>query len=170
MRIKVIRGDITKQEVDVIVNAGNHKMLGGGGVDGAIHRAAGPGLLLECRTLGHCDTGDCRVTKAYNLPAKHIVHTVGPVWIGWTEDEKNKKDEQLTSCYRRCLEEAAKLGAETVAFPSISTGAYGFPVRRAARVAHNAVNDFLEANETIKTVTFVCWQEDDYNAHMELHG
>lgn len=131
--ITLIRGDITEQDdVEAIVNAANRTLLGGGGVDGAIHRAAGPGLLAECRELGGCATGDAKITGGHRLPAPHVIHTVGPIWAA---SKAAEKDEQLGSCYRRCLEVAREKGLATVAFPSISTGVYRFPVERAARIA-----------------------------------
>ena len=139
-RIEVVEGDITKQAVDAIVNAANTTLLGGGGVDGAIHRAAGPELLAECRTLGGCATGQAKITKGYRLPAKWVIHTVGPVW----RDGQHGEDELLASCYRSCFALAAQHGIRTIAFPSISTGAYGFPMERAARIAVRETRAFLE--------------------------
>ena len=139
-RIEVVEGDITKQTVDAIVNAANTTLLGGGGVDGAIHRAAGPELLAECRTLGGCATGQAKITKGYRLPAKWVIHTVGPVW----RDGQHGEDDLLASCYRSCFALAEQHGIRTIAFPSISTGAYGFPMERAARIAVRETKAFLE--------------------------
>jgi O-acetyl-ADP-ribose deacetylase (regulator of RNase III) len=161
-RIEVIEGDITKLDVDAIVNAANKTLLGGGGVDGAIHRAAGPALLEECRTLGGCETGQSKITGGYNLPARHVIHTVGPVWGGGGRGE----DELLASCYRTSLELAAEHGLSTVAFPSISTGAYRFPVKRAARIAVSEVKAFLEENDTVEKVTLVCFGQKAYDIHV----
>ena len=152
-RICVIEGDITQQPVDAIVNAANTSLLGGGGVDGAIHDAAGPELLKECRTLGGCPTGEARITKAYNLPAKHVIHTVGPVWNGG----KRGEDELLANCYRNSLALAAQHGLRTIAFPAISTGVYRFPIDRAARIAVREVTAFLRQHPHITSVCFVCF-------------
>ncbi len=152
-RIEVIQGDITQQKVDAIVNAANTTLLGGGGVDGAIHRAAGPGLLEECRKIGGCPTGEARITHGYNLPARWVIHTVGPVWRGGTHNE----DQLLANCYRNSLDLAARYGVKTIAFPSISTGAYGFPVERAARIALREIATSLAANPTVQKVIMVCF-------------
>ncbi|MGD0125209.1 MAG: O-acetyl-ADP-ribose deacetylase [Terriglobia bacterium] len=157
-KITVVEGDITKQHVDAIVNAANTTLLGGGGVDGAIHRAAGRGLLEECRTLGGCATGQAKITKGHNLPAKWVIHTVGPVWQGGGRRE----DELLASCYRASLELAVKNGVRTIAFPAISTGVYGFPFERATVIAVREVKRFLEETPSLEKVVFVCFGKDAY--------
>jgi len=154
-RLKILEGDITKQEVDAIVNAANTSLLGGGGVDGAIHRAAGPELLEETRKIGGCPTGEARVSKGYRLPAKWVIHTVGPIWAGGHRNE----EKLLSGCYRNCFKAAVGLGVKTIAFPSISTGAYGFPLDRATEIALKETKEFLETNETLETVVFVCFGE-----------
>ena len=160
-RIAVVEGDITRQPVDAIVNAANTTMLGGGGVDGAIHRAAGPQLLEECRTLGGCPTGQAKLTKGYRLPAKWVIHTVGPVW----RDGKHGEDELLASCYRNCFAIVEQHGMRTVAFPSISTGAYGFPMERAARIAVRETMDFLGRNADVGKVLLVCFGRSAFDIH-----
>lgn len=151
--IQIVQGDITKQEVDAVVNAANNSLLGGGGVDGAIHRAAGPELLEETRQIGGCPTGEARVSKGYRLPARWVIHTVGPVWRGGQAGEERL----LAGCYRSSLKCALELGAKTVAFPSISTGAYGFPLERATEIALTEVKAFLENNPPLEKVVFVCF-------------
>ncbi len=162
-RMEIIEGDITKQRVDAIVNAANTSLLGGGGVDGAIHRAAGPELLEECKKIGGCPTGEARVTKGYRLPAKWVIHTVGPVWRGGGSNE----DKLLASCYRNSLKAAKEIGAKTVAFPSISTGVYGFPMERASEIALKETAKFLENDESIEKVIFVCFGERAFNIHKQ---
>ena len=159
--IEVIKGDITQLEVDAIVNAANNSLLGGSGVDGAIHRAAGPGLLEECRTLGGCPTGEARITGGYNLAARHVIHTVGPIWRGGNANE----DALLASCYHNSLELAAMNGVRAIAFPAISTGAYGFPLERAARIAATTVNLFFQADASLDTVMLVCFDNNAYAIH-----
>jgi O-acetyl-ADP-ribose deacetylase (regulator of RNase III) len=154
-RIELVQGDITALKVDAIVNAANTSLLGGGGVDGAIHRAAGRDLLEECRTLGSCPTGEAKITKGYNLPAKWVIHTVGPVWYGGRHGE----DELLASCYRNSLALTEKHGIRTIAFPAISTGVYGFPMARAARIAVKEVAGFLEQNTSVEKVMLVCFDK-----------
>lgn len=160
-RVLVVRGDITEQHVDAIVNAANATLLGGGGVDGAIHRAAGPELLAECRAIGGCRTGDAVITRGYRLPATYVIHTVGPIWQGGNSGEA----ELLASCYRSSLRLAAEHGVRTLAFPSISTGAYGYPVSQAARIATRAVVEYLQANGTIDEVRFVCFDQRTFDAY-----
>ncbi|MEI9425114.1 O-acetyl-ADP-ribose deacetylase [Mesorhizobium sp. Cs1299R1N1] len=154
-RISVHTGDITKLAVDAIVNAANSSLLGGGGVDGAIHRAAGPELEFECRMLNGCKTGDAKITKGYKLPARHIIHTVGPVWQGGGKGEA----ELLASCYRRSLELAVANDCRSVAFPAISTGVYRYPKDEATKVAATEVNDFIKQNALPETVVFCCFDE-----------
>ena len=161
-RIFIIEGDITAQKVDAIVNAANSTLLGGGGVDGAIHRAAGPKLLEECRTLDGCKTGEAKITKGYNLPARWVIHTVGPVWHGGN----NHEDELLAQCYTNSLALAEKYRLEAVAFPSISTGAYGFPVERASRIALNVVASYLSTAVFPKSIFVVCFSHNDYHTYL----
>jgi O-acetyl-ADP-ribose deacetylase len=160
-RISIVTGDITRLSVDAIVNAANESLLGGGGVDGAIHNAAGPGLLAECRTLGGCPTGEARLTKGYNLRAPYVIHTVGPVWQGGNQGE----GELLAGCYRNPLMLAAETNITTLAFPAISTGVYRFPPDRAAIIALATVNTFLNHNDTIARVTFCCFSQDSAEHH-----
>ena len=162
-RIEIIRGDITKQAVDAIVNAANCSLLGGGGVDGAIHRAAGPELLAECRTLHGCETGKAKLTKGYRLPAKYVIHTPGPVWHGGGYGEERL----LASCYRSCLELAAEQGCKTVDFPSISTGVYHFPLEKASRIALREIDAFLKAHPELERVRMVCFDERTKAAYEE---
>ena len=155
-RMEVAEGDITKLDVDAIVNAANTSLLGGGGVDGAIHRAAGPELLEECRRVGRCPTGEARLTKGYRLKARYVIHAAGPVWHGGKQGE----DALLASAYRNSLEIAHREGLETIAFPAISTGVYAFPLERATRVAVSTVADFMRTHELPKRVLFCCFGVD----------
>jgi O-acetyl-ADP-ribose deacetylase len=162
-RIELVQGDITKQEVDAIVNAANESLLGGGGVDGAIHRAAGPDLYEECRTLGGCAPGNAKITKGYRLPARHVIHTVGPMWRGGGAGE----DAILGNCYRRALEVAAEHGLKSVVFPAISTGIYGFPPERAAPIAVRSVRESLIAQGPFETIVFCCFSPESARLHAE---
>ena len=159
--IEIQKCDITKLKVDAIVNAANTSLLGGGGVDGAIHRAAGPELLEFNRKLGGCPTGEAKISPGFNLPAKYIIHTVGPVWNGG----KNNEDKLLANCYNNSLKLAIENGIKTIAFPAISTGVYRFPLERATKIAINEVKKFLEKNESIVKVIFVCFDEETYDVY-----
>ena len=161
MKIELIHGDITQLKVDAIVNAANKSLLGGGGVDGAIHNAAGTELIDECRTLNGCETGEAKITKGYNLQAKHVIHTVGPVWHGGMNNEL----ELLTNCYKNSLQIALDKKLKTVAFPNISTGIYRFPKETAASIAIRTVSRFLEKNKKIKKVYFVCFDEENFELY-----
>lgn len=160
-RFSITKGDIVKAKTDAIVNAANTSLLGGGGVDGAIHRAAGPELLAECETLGGCRTGEAKITKGYKLKAKYVIHTPGPVWRGgkWAEEEL------LAECYRNCLRLASEYGVKTIAFPSISTGVYRFPVKLAAQIAVREIMAFLRENTDMEQVTMVCFDENTQQAY-----
>ena len=163
-RIRIIQGDITKLKVDAIVNAANNSLLGGGGVDGAIHRAAGPELLNETRQIGGCPTGEARVSKGYKLPAPWVIHTVGPIWRGGGQNEERL----LARCYRNSLRAAVEKGAKTVAFPAISTGVYGFPLKRATEIAMKESLDFLEKRNSLDQVTFVCFGDEALSTYEEV--
>lgn len=160
-RIEVIQGDISKFKADVIVNAANNSLLGGGGVDGAIHRAAGPELLEECRKLKGCKTGEAKITKAYKLPAKYIIHTAGPVW----KKGKHQEPELLRDCYINSLKLAGDRGAETIAFPAISTGAYKFPIELASEIAVRTAIEYLKTDPRMKKITFVCFSGFDLEVY-----
>ncbi|MCG8418104.1 MAG: O-acetyl-ADP-ribose deacetylase [Proteobacteria bacterium] len=163
-RIKIMLGDITRLEVDAIVNAANSALLGGGGVDGAIHRAAGPELLAECRTVGGANAGEAKITRGYRLPARHVIHTVGPIWRGGSKNE----DALLEQCYRNSLARLVENNLETIAFPAISTGVYRFPLERATRIAFATVRDVLEHQSSIKQVTFCCFSEHDLHMYERI--
>jgi O-acetyl-ADP-ribose deacetylase len=163
-KIEIALGDITEQKTDAIVNAANTTLLGGGGVDGAIHRKAGPGLLEECKELGGCATGDAKITRGHRLPSKHVIHAVGPVWNGGKKDEP----ELLRRCYMRSMELAAENGLKSIAFPSISTGAYRFPKERAAEIAVATVQEQLRLRPEIEKVVFVCFSEQDHAIYQKL--
>lgn len=160
---EIINGDITKLAVDAIVNAANTSLLGGGGVDGAIHRAAGPQLLAECRTLNGCKTGEAKITKGYNLHAQYVIHTAGPVWHGGVRNEP----ELLKNCYINSLKLALQNNVKTIAFPSISAGVYGYPINLASKIAITAVSDVLESETIIEKVIFVCFGRDDYSIYQK---
>jgi O-acetyl-ADP-ribose deacetylase (regulator of RNase III) len=165
-RVEIVQGDITKQPVDAIVNAANTSLLGGGGVDGAIHRAAGPELLEETRKIGGCPTGEARVSKGYRLPAKWVIHTVGPVWAGGHKNE----DSLLAHCYKNSFMAAVEKGVKTIAFPSISTGAYGFPLDRATEIALKETKQFLESDKSIEKVVFVCFGDKVFKTYQDTFG
>jgi O-acetyl-ADP-ribose deacetylase (regulator of RNase III) len=162
--IEIIRGDITTLQVDAIVNAANTTLLGGGGVDGAIHRAAGAELLAECRALGGCRPGEAKITRGYDLPGRFVIHTVGPVWRGGKQDEARTR----ANCHRSSLQLAVQNEIKTIAFPAISCGAYGYPIEQAAHIALETTREFLAANNAIQKVIFVLWGEDIYDAYHHL--
>lgn len=164
MRIELYKGDITKLKVDAIVNAANTSLLGGGGVDGAIHRAAGPELLKFNKKLGGCKTGEAKISPGFNLPAKFIIHTVGPVWNGG----KHNEDKLLANCYLNSLKLAVENKIKSMAFPAISTGIYRFPLERATKIAITEVKEFLEKNDTIEKVIFVCFDEETYEIYKSV--
>jgi len=159
--IEIFKGDITKLKVDAIVNAANSSLLGGGGVDGAIHRTAGPKLLEECRKLNGCKTGEAKITKGYNLPANFVIHTVGPVWNGGNYNE----DKLLTNCYLNSLKLAVENKIKSIAFPAISTGVYGFPLERAAQIAIKTVKKFIQSDKSIQKIIFVCFDDRAYQTY-----
>lgn len=165
-KIFVERGDITKQKVDAIVNAANNSLLGGGGVDGAIHRAAGPELLEYNRRLGGCRTGEAKISPGFRLPAKYVIHTVGPIW----NDGNHNEDDLLASCYKNSLEMAVENAVKTIAFPSISTGVYHFPLKRAAEIAVSEIKNFLQKNDSVEKVIFVCFDEETYKTYKDILG
>ena len=160
LKIHIIKDDITTLDVDAIVNAANNSLLGGGGVDGAIHRAAGPALLAECKTLNGCDTGDAKITRAYNLPANFVIHTVGPVWQGGHHHEA----ELLSSCYQRCMDLAMENNIRSIAFPAISCGVYGYPIEQAATIAISVLLKY-SASSSIETIYCVCFGDEAFNAY-----
>jgi len=164
MKIEIQQGDITKLNVDAIVNAANTSLLGGGGVDGAIHRAAGPELHEECKTLNGCKTGEAKITKGYNLPAKFVIHTVGPIWNGG----KNNEEELLANCYQNSLRLAVENGISSIAFPAISTGVYNFPLEKATEIAINETGNYLQTNNKIDKVIFVAFDEKTHNVYNQL--
>ena len=159
--IEIFNGDITKLKVDAIVNAANSSLLGGGGVDGAIHRTAGPKLLEECRKLNGCKTGEAKITKGYNLPANFVIHTVGPVWNGGSYDEEGL----LSNCYLNSLKLAVENKIKSIAFPAISTGVYGFPLERAAQIAIKTVKKFIQSDKSIQKIIFVCFDDITYQTY-----
>lgn len=170
-RVEIVQGDITKSRVDAIVNAANEWMLGGGGVDGAIHRAAGPELLEACRAFPtvrakvRCPTGDCRVTPAFDLPSRFVIHTVGPVWRGGDHGESNL----LESCYRRSMQLAIRIGCRSIAFPAISCGAYGFPIDRAAKISIQAIHDILRTGGPLEQIHLIAFERDTYQAWLDAY-
>ena len=164
--LEVFQGDLTKQDVDAIVNAANESLLGGGGVDGAIHRAAGPELLAECRTLNGCKTGEAKITRGYKLKAKHVIHTAGPIWYGGKQGEP----ELLANCYRNALKLAAENNLKTISFPCISTGIYGYPIELASPLAVNTVKEFLKNPSSIEIAGFVCFSDTDFAVYKKLIG
>ncbi|MDT8440837.1 MAG: O-acetyl-ADP-ribose deacetylase [Desulfuromonadales bacterium] len=163
--IDILQADITKIEVDAIVNAANQSLLGGGGVDGAIHRAAGPQLIAECRTLGGCPTGEARLTSGYHLPARYVIHTVGPVWHGGERNE----DRLLADCYRNCLQLAIDHNLQSIAFPSISTGAYRFPLERASRIALQTTLQIIAGTTPLRQILFACFSERDAEVYRKVY-
>ena len=163
-QISIVQGDITTQQVDAIVNAANSSLLGGGGVDGAIHAAAGPQLLQECRTLGGCQTGEAKLTKGYYLPAKYVIHTVGPVY----GSENGKEAEFLANCYQNSLSLAKQYQCKTIAFPAISTGVYGYPKEEAAKVVQDTIMEFLKTDQSFDEIQFVLYSEEDFHTYKKL--